>query len=246
MINNIEQLNEFLIDFAKLKGLKILVHGGGRKATEIADALGLKPRMINGRRVTDKANLEVVTMVYAGLLNKDVTAKLQSLKCNAIGLSGADANIIRAHKRIVKEVDYGFAGDIDEVDGKMITAFLNAGLSPVFSAITHDTKGQLLNTNADTIAAELAKALSGEFRVDLIYCFEKSGVLLDIEKEDSIIQEIDRLNYAGLVENGIIADGMLPKMKNCFEALEAGVEIVRIGKPELIRNKKVEHTTLKL
>lgn len=246
VINDRNQLNEFLSDFARLEGLKILVHGGGRKATEIADSLGLQPRMVDGRRVTDEANLQVVTMVYAGLLNKNIVANLQSLNCNAIGLSGADANVIRAHKRIVKEIDYGFAGDIDEVDDRIITTFLDAGLSPVFSAITHDNIGQLLNTNADTIAAELAKALSGEFKVDLIYCFEKAGVLSDIEKEDSIIEKIDRLSYAGLVENGIIADGMLPKLKNCFEALEAGVDIVRIGKPELIKNKKAKHTTLKL
>ncbi|UCE92650.1 MAG: acetylglutamate kinase [Flavobacteriaceae bacterium] len=246
VINDPDQLISFLRDFSDLEGMKILVHGGGKKATEIADAMGLSPKLTGGRRITDAANLDVVTMVYAGLLNKNIVADLHSFDCNALGLSGADANVIRAHKRIVKEIDYGFAGDIDEVDAKMITTFLNAGLSPVFSAITHDKKGQLLNTNADTIAAELAKAMSGEFKVDLIYCFERAGVLKDVEKDDSIIEEIDRETYAGLVENGIIADGMLPKMKNCYEALEQGVDKVRIGKPELIRDKEIRHTTLKL
>ena len=173
VINNSKQLDLFLHDFAKLDGLKILVHGGGRRATEMADSLGLQPKMIGGRRVTDEANLEVVTMVYAGLLNKNIVAKLQAKACNALGLSGADANVVKAHKRIVKEIDYGFAGDIDEVDNKTIALFLNGGMTPVFSAITHDGQGQLLNTNADTIAAELAKGLSDEFEVELIYCFEK-------------------------------------------------------------------------
>lgn len=246
VINDPDQLISFLRDFSNLEGMKILVHGGGKKATEIADAMGLSPKMAGGRRITDAANLEVVTMVYAGLLNKNIVASLQALNCNALGLSGADANVIRAHKRIVKEIDYGFAGDIDQVDSGMITCFLESGVSPVFSAITHDKNGQLLNTNADTIAAELAKSMSAAYRVDLIYCFEKAGVLQDVENEDSIIEEIDKLTYADLVENGIIADGMLPKLKNCYEALEHGVDKVRIGKPQLIGNKEIRYTTLKL
>ncbi len=184
VINGKEELDFFLNDFAALDGLKILVHGGGRKATEIADLMGLKPIMIAGRRVTDQANLEVVTMVYAGLLNKNIVAQLQAKGCNALGLSGADANVIKAHKRIVKDIDYGFAGDIDEVENKTISLFLNAGIVPVFSAITHDNQGQLLNTNADTIAAELAKGLSEDFEVELIYCFEKNGVLKRVEDDD--------------------------------------------------------------
>ncbi|MCA0933474.1 acetylglutamate kinase [Lutimonas saemankumensis] len=246
VINDPDQLMSFLRDFSNLEGMKILVHGGGKKATEMADSLGLSPKMTGGRRITDAANLEVVTMVYAGLLNKNIVARLQAFNCNALGLSGADANVIKAHKRIVKEIDFGFAGDIDEVDATMISSFLDAGLSPVFSAITHDQNGQLLNTNADTIASEIAKAMSGIFKVDLIYCFEKSGVLRDVEDEDSIIEEINRQSYTRLVENGVIADGMLPKLKNCYEALGQGVDKVRIGKPDLIRNKEIKHTTLKL
>ena len=180
VINDSAQLDAFIHNFSELDGLKILVHGGGRKATEIADSLGLEPKMIGGRRVTDEANLEIVTMVYAGLLNKKIVAKLQKSGCNALGLSGADANLIQAHKRIVKDIDYGFAGDIDKVEGKTISLFLNGGLVPVFSAITHDRKGQLLNTNADTIAAELAKELSLDFEVELVYCFEKNGVLQQV------------------------------------------------------------------
>ncbi|MGB5321366.1 acetylglutamate kinase, partial [Lutimonas sp.] len=223
VINSSGQLDLFLYDFAKLDGLKILVHGGGRKATEMADSLGLQPRMIGGRRVTDKANLEIVTMVYAGLLNKNIVAQLQKSGCNALGLSGADANLIRAHKRIVKDIDYGFAGDIDEVDDQTIGLFLKAGLVPVFSAITHDKQGQLLNTNADTIAAELAKSLSRDFEVELVYCFEKNGVLREVEDDDSVIEQIDTNKYESLKKGGVIAEGMLPKMDNCFDALQNGV-----------------------
>lgn len=246
VINNSEQLDLFLHDFAKLDGLKILVHGGGRRATEMADSLGLQPKMIGGRRVTDEANLEVVTMVYAGLLNKNIVAKLQAKACNALGLSGADANVIRAHKRIVKEIDYGFAGDIDEVENKVIALFLYGGITPVFSAITHDGQGQLLNTNADTIAAELAKALSIEFEVELIYCFEKNGVLRQVDDDDSVIEQIDKMSYEHLKKDGVIAEGMLPKMENCFDALQEGVHKVLIGKPELVSDKHIKHTTLRL
>lgn len=246
VINGKEELDFFLNDFAALDGLKILVHGGGRKATEIADSMGLKPLMIAGRRVTDQANLEVVTMVYAGLLNKNIVAQLQAKGCNALGLSGADANVIKAHKRIVKDIDYGFAGDIDEVENKTISLFLNAGIVPVFSAITHDNQGQLLNTNADTIAAELAKGLSEDFEVELIYCFEKNGVLKRIEDDTSVIESIDGKSYKEMKNQGMISEGMLPKLENCFDALRNGVERVIIGKPELISNRNSKHTRLTL
>jgi len=246
VINNASQLNLFLSDFARLDGLKILVHGGGKKATELADAMGLKPKMTGGRRITDKANLDIVTMVYAGLLNKNIVAGLQALGCNALGLSGADANVIRAHKRIVKDIDYGFAGDVDGIGDRTISLFLNHGIIPVFSAITHDKKGQLLNTNADTIAAELAKGLSVEFDVELIYCFEKKGVLLKLDDEDSVVAHIDSAYYEVLKKEGIIAEGMLPKMENCFEALKSGVQKVLIGKPDLISDLNKTHTTLTL
>ena len=246
VINSSEELDSFLYDFAKLDGLKILVHGGGRKATEMADSLGLKPKMIGGRRVTDEANLEVVTMIYAGLINKNIVAKLQAKACNALGLSGADANVIKAHKRIVKEIDYGFAGDIDEVENKTITLFLNGGITPVFSAITHNGQGQLLNTNADTIAAELAKGLSNDFEVELVYCFEKNGVLQHVNNDDSVIEQINMEAYEKLKNERVIAEGMLPKMENCFDALQNGVYKVHIGKPELISDKHIKHTTLML
>ncbi len=244
VINSAEQLDLFLFDFAKLGGLKILVHGGGRKATEMADSLGLQPKMIGGRRITDEANLEIVTMVYAGLLNKNIVAKLQKYDCNALGLSGADANVIKAHKRIIKDIDYGFAGDIDEVEDQTIMLFLKSGIVPVFSAITHDKQGQLLNTNADTIAAELAKGLSNSFEVQLVYCFEKSGVLKQVDDDDSVIEHIDKNFYEHLKKEGVIAEGMLPKIENCFDALKFGVHKVLIGKPELLSDKNIKHTTL--
>jgi len=246
VINSETELDSFLSDFAELQGLKILVHGGGKKATEIADSMGLEPKMIGGRRITDEANLEVVTMVYAGLLNKNIVAKLQAKDCNALGLSGADANVIEAHKRIVKEIDYGFAGDIDQVENKIISLFLNAGITPVFSAITHNKKGQLLNTNADTIAAEVANSLSVDFDVELIYCFEKNGVLKDVEDDESVIECINSKSYELLKSEGVINQGMLPKLENCFNSLQNGVGSVILGKPELIRDRNNKHTRLTL
>jgi len=246
VINDRKQLQSFLKDFSDMDSLKILVHGGGKRATELADSLGLQTKMIGGRRVTDEANLEIVTMVYAGLLNKNIVAELQANNCNAIGLTGADANTITAHKRIVKDIDYGFAGDVDSIENKSIALFLNNGIVPVFSAITHDKKGQLLNTNADTIASELAKGLSCSFEVELIYCFEKKGVLLDIDDNDSVIADIDKNKYEQLKADQIIAEGMLPKLENCFESLENGVKKVIIGRPELIRNNGMQHTSLTL
>ena len=246
VINSETQLDSFLADFSTSQGFKILVHGGGRKATEVADSMGLEPVMIGGRRVTDEANLEVVTMVYAGLINKNIVAKLQSKECNALGLSGADANVIRAHKRIVKEIDYGFAGDIDEVENKTIALLLKGGITPVFSAITHDRKGQLLNTNADTIAAELAKGLSADFEVELIYCFEKKGVLQNVEDDDSVIERLNSKSYKLLKNEGVINEGMLPKLENCFDALQNGVKKVIIGNPGLIKDRNKKYTTLTL
>ncbi|MDH5413920.1 MAG: acetylglutamate kinase, partial [Flavobacteriaceae bacterium] len=230
----------------QLKGFKILVHGGGKKATELASHLGLEPKMINGRRITDRENLEVVTMVYAGLINKDIVAQLQKHNCNAIGLSGADANTIKAHKRIVKEIDYGFAGDIDHVDHGNIKILLDNNFTPIFCAITHNMKGQLLNTNADTIASEVAVALSKEYEVILTYCFEKNGVLKNMNDENSVIRTINSQDYLSLKKDKIIADGMLPKLENCFYALQHGVSKIIIGNPTLIANKDQLNTTLTL
>lgn len=246
VINNEVALSSFLTHFSNLDGLKILVHGGGKKATEVANKLQLEPKMIGGRRITDADNLEVVTMVYAGLLNKNIVAKLQQCNCNAIGLSGADGNVIKAHKRIVKNIDYGFAGDVDEVEVNTISVLLNANLIPVFCAITHDQNGQLLNTNADTIASELASALAQKYEVNLTYIFEKKGVLKDVDDENSVIENLNLVSYKLLKNDGTITDGMLPKLENCFNALRKGVSEIHIANTDFISNKYTQHTLLKL
>ena len=246
VINNDEALNAFLKDFSELEGPKILVHGGGRKATEVAEAMGLKPQMINGRRVTDAATVEVVTMVYAGLLNKKISAKLQSFGCNAMGLSGADANCILAHKRIVKVIDYGFAGDVDAINSEIINVLLQNNVTPVFCAITHDKKGQLLNTNADTIASEVSVGMSKLYNAELNFVFELKGVLESIDDKNSVITEINSEKYKQLVAQGIIADGMIPKLHNCFNALEKGVSKVKIGDASLVNSSNKLYTTLSL
>jgi acetylglutamate kinase len=222
------------------------VHGGGKKATQMALSLGLQPAMVEGRRVTDEANLEIVTMVYAGLLNKTIVAGLQSRACNALGLSGADGNVVQAHKRIVKEVDYGFAGDVDKVNAELISLLLQKDICPVFCAITHDMQGQLLNTNADTIAAEIAKSLAEDYEVELVYCFEKKGVLLQLDDENSVIEKLDTALYTSLKEKGLITAGMLPKLENCFLALNRGVRRVIIGSPAVINENRQKFTTLSL
>ena len=215
VINDEIALSSFLKGFAAIGGPKILVHGGGKKATEVSSAVGLQPQMINGRRVTDAATVEVVTMVYAGLLNKKIVAQLQQFNCNALGLSGADANCILAHKREVKDVDYGFAGDVDAINSEIIDVLLQQNVTPVFCAITHDKNGQLLNTNADTIASEVAIGMSKLYQTELNFVFELKGVLSTIENKNSVITEINSEKYEQLVAKGIIAYGMIPKMHNC-------------------------------
>ena len=246
IINNEIELNSFLKDFSKLKGLKIIVHGGGIEATDLAIKLGVKAELKNGRRVTDTANLKVVTMVYAGLLNKNITAKLQQYNCNAIGLSGADANSILAHKRIVKEIDYGFAGDIDLVNISVLDMFLKNNITPVFCAITHNKKGQLLNTNADTIASKIAIAMSDLYQTELTYIFDLKGVLKNIEDKNSVIHKITYKKYEQLVDEKCISKGMLPKLHNCFNALKNGVTKVKIGNVNLIKKTSNLYTTLSL
>lgn len=246
IINDTAQLVSFLKDFSQLEGRKILVHGGGKKASELGVSLGVVPEMINGRRITDEATLDIVTMVYAGLINKNIVAQLQANQCNAIGVSGADGNIIQASKRAVTDIDYGFAGDVEMVDATQIEALINAGLTPVCCAITHNKKAQLLNTNADTIAAEVAVAMSERFEVTLNYVFEVDGVLSDITDKTSVIETIDAVAYKKLIEVGVISDGMLPKMHNCFDALRRGVSTVKIGGPSLLKKRKTRCTTLSL
>jgi len=246
VINNEEALSSFLADFSKLEGLKILVHGGGKKASEMARKLQFEPKIIDGRRITDRANLEVVTMVYAGLLNKNIVANLQKNNCNAIGLSGADGNAIQASKRIVKDIDYGFAGDVNFVETDTISVLLDNELIPVFCAITHNKNGQLLNTNADTIASELASALAKVYVVSLTYIFEKKGVLKNINDENSVIEKISYTSYKSLKNEGVIADGMLPKLENCFYALRKGVTEIHIANIDFINDKNRQHTILTL
>ena len=230
IINDPVQTGAALDYFAALSKPGILVHGGGRKASEVLSNMGIQPKMIEGRRITDAATLEVVTMVYAGLINKNIVAKLQQKNCNAIGLSGADGNVIKANKRPVKAIDYGFAGDVESVNGNLLVQLLTAGLSPVMCPITHDKKGQLLNTNADTIANETAKAIAATGRnIRLCYCFELPGVLEDIKRPESVIKQITPEKYAELKSAGIVADGMIPKLDNAFAALTAGVTEVVIG-----------------
>ena len=244
LIEDDAALHSFLTAFSELSGPKILVHGGGKKASEVLNRLGIAPKMVNGRRITDQGTLEVVIMVYAGLVNKEIVARLQALNCNALGMSGADADTIQAQKRPVQEIDYGFAGDITSVNSEKMHQILQLGLTPVFCALTHDGEGQLLNTNADTIASEIAIALSAGFHTVLYYCFELPGVLEDVNDPNSIITKIDHALYQKLVDKGSIAQGMLPKMHNAFASLKNGVQEVRIGNLGLFQKENKNYTTL--
>ncbi len=229
IIDDDAKLQSFLGDFASIKSHKILVHGGGKMATALAAKMGIEQQLIDGRRITDGETLKLVIMIYAGLINKNIVAKLQSLGCNALGLTGADANIITAHKRIHPTINYGFAGDIDEIDSSRIDKFLLENLSLVIAPITHDAKGQLLNTNADTIAQAIATKMSKNHEVNLIYCFEKKGVLHDIADENSVVKKITPVVYDEMKQQQLISAGMIPKLDNAFAAINAGVTKVIIG-----------------
>jgi len=230
IIDDEQLLSSFLKKFAAIRSKKILIHGGGKLATRIAEKMGIPQQMIDGRRLTDAETLKIVTMVYAGYINKNIVALLQSLRCNAVGITGADGNSILSHKRVKTGADYGFAGDIDQVNASWLIQELLNGQTMVLAPITHDGKGQLLNTNADTIAQEIAKSLSSFFEVTLIYSFEKSGVLKDIENESSVIGKLHLGYYNELKETEKIFAGMIPKLDNAFKAIEAGVQKVVIGK----------------
>ncbi len=237
-------LDTFLNAFSKIKGKKILVHGGGKLSTQLAAQMNVPVKMIDGRRITDAATLEIITMVYAGKINKNMIAKLQAYQCNSIGFTGADGNSIVSEKRPVNTIDFGFVGDVVTVHTQTVDVLLKGNVTPVFCAITHDEKGQLLNTNADTIASELAIGFAKNYKTELYYCFEKKGVLKDVNNADSVIENINMSIYKTLVADGIIADGMLPKLANCFHAIAHHVQKVCIGKSDMLFKSNSKHTTI--
>lgn len=237
VIDNPEALKRFLEEFAALPGAKILVHGGGKLATRLAERLELKVQMVDGRRITDKGTLDVVTMVYAGLINKQVVAGLQAAGCNALGLSGADGNAVTARRRDPNPVDYGFVGDIERVDSGLLRRLLEGGITPVFSAIMHDGQGTLLNCNADSVASAIALGAAEIAPADLVFCFEKNGVLRDPEDNTTLIREITAETYAPLKADGIVSKGMIPKIENALKAVEKGVRSVTIKHSENLLNE---------
>ncbi len=237
-------LNVFLSKFSALQGPKVLVHGGGKLATQMANDLDIDVRMTNGRRITDADTLDIITMVYAGKINKNLVAQLQKNNCNAMGFTGADGNCMASEKRPIKDIDFGFVGDIKKVDTKILELLLSNLVTPVFCAITHDAEGQLLNTNADTIASELAIAFAKDHDVELYYCFEKNGVLFDLDDDDSVIENIDETTYKELKGTGVIAEGMIPKLDNCQHAIDNGVKKVFIGKPGMLFGESPKYTTI--
>lgn len=244
IVENTMLFKDFLTQVARIKDPFIIIHGGGNKASQLQERLEIPAVKIDGRRVTDSATLDVVTMVYAGLINKKIVAALQALGKNAVGLSGADGDAIRAHKRIIDNINYGFAGDIDKVNITFIQSLLENHQVPVFCPITHDGNGQLLNTNADTLASKIASALSAQYAIQLYYCFTKNGVLETPSDDHSVIEVIDEQAFESLKTRAIITDGMLPKMDTAFEALLCGVDEVHLGMPKIIMNPHIKHTQL--
>lgn len=236
VVEDAATLNDLLDHFVRITGNKMLIHGGGSIATEIAARLGIETEMVNGRRITGSAMLDVAVMVYGGLINKRIVAALQARACNAIGLTGADLNLIEARKRPVQEIDYGFVGDVIDVNSSELRLLIAENVVPVVAPLTHDGNGQLLNTNADTIAAELASKLADYFNVYLFYCFEKKGVLKNSDDENSVILELDKEHFLDYSKKGIINTGMIPKLENGFRAKRSGVKEVLITNPENMIN----------
>lgn len=243
LIEDKAKFKEFLKDFSALPGPKVLVHGGGNFATEVATKLGYETKMLDGRRITDADSMQVITMVYGGLISKNIVAGLQKLGSNAIGLCGADGKSIVSKKRPVKEVDYGYVGDIKEINVDFISSLLKQDIIPVFSAISYSEEGEILNTNADSIAAEISKAMSLDYETELYYCFEKKGVLADAEDDDSVIEYLNKEKYQKLLEEKVISDGMLPKLHNCFQSLENGVSSIYLGDFRLLKKDSL-HTKI--
>lgn len=238
VVEDEEQLARLLNDFAAIEGNKVLIHGGGRRATKVAASLGIESKMVNGRRITDRDMLEVVTMVYGGLVNKNVVARLQANGVNALGLTGADMDVLRSRKRPIKDgIDFGFVGDVERADGKALQTLIGAGIVPVMAPLTHDGKGNILNTNADTIAGETAKALAPFYDVTLIYSFEKKGVLANPDDDDSVIPMITPADFERYKADGTVAGGMIPKLENAFAAIDAGVGRVIITLASAIDGK---------
>ncbi len=248
VIDNPPVLEAVLHDFAAWQSPRILVHGGGKIANKLMERLGIVPKMIDGRRITDRETLDIVTMVYAGLINKNMVATLQSHSCNAIGLTGADANVIPAHKRPVKDVDYGFVGDVDPgcISGDTLSNLVKTGLIPVMSPITHDGAGSLLNTNADTIASSVAIALAKHYKLQLVFCFEKNGVLRDPADDLSVIDFLDETLFRQYKDEGVITAGMIPKLDNAFAALHSGVAEVRICSPDGLKAGQMGGTSIRI
>lgn len=239
IVEDNEQLAQLLTDFAAIPGKKVLVHGGGRRATKVAAALGIESKMVNGRRITDAQMLEVVTMVYGGLVNKNLVAKLQAKGVNALGLTGADMDVIHSHKRPVKDgVDFGYVGDVERANGKMLQTLIQEGITPVMAPLTHDGNGNILNTNADTIASETAKALAPYYDVTLIYSFEKKGVLSNPDDDNSVIPVITRSDFEKYQADGTIGGGIIPKIENALAAVDAGVKEVIITLATAIDGKQ--------
>nr|WP_321232063.1 acetylglutamate kinase [uncultured Psychroserpens sp.] len=244
IIDDNQALAIFLNQFTQLEGPKLLVHGGGKLATEFAKKMNMPVQMNKGRRITDSDTLDIITMVYAGKINKTIVAKLQANNCNAIGFTGADGNSIVSTKRPIQPIDYGFVGDVKQVNTNALDLLLKNGITPVFCAITHDEAGQLLNTNADTIASELAIGFAKHFKTELYYCFEKNGVLKDLTDDNSVVEHINIKTYKRLISEGIITDGMLPKLNNCFHAITNNVNKVCIGKPSMLFSTNTVYTTI--
>jgi acetylglutamate kinase len=244
IIDDPQALSSFLREFAHLKGLKILVHGGGKLATQMAHKMKVPVQMNEGRRITDSDTLDIITMVYAGKINKTIVAKLQANNCNAIGFSGADGNCIVSIKRPIQPINYGYVGDVQQVNTTLLETLLQHHTTPVFCAITHDGNGQLLNTNADTIASELAIAFAKTFTTELYYCFEKNGVLKDITDDTSVIKSITPKTYQTLIDDGSISDGMLPKLNTSFHAINNQVTKVCIGNPDMLFATNSHYTTI--
>ena len=246
IIDDPAELAQFLADFSKIEGYKVLVHGGGKSATKMAENIGLTPKMIEGRRITDAPMLDVAVMIYAGQINKNIVAQLQARNSNAMGFTGADGNLIQSEKRNHPSIDYGFVGDVKKVNTTLLASLLKNNIVPVFCAITHDGNGQLLNTNADTIASELAIALSEVFDVTLNYCFEKPGVLFDAEDDSSVIPIIYQELYSKLKSEKAIHSGMIPKLDNCFNSLAKGVQKIKIGHHKMLQNEDSICTKIEL